>query len=643
MCGIAGIYSMNGLPIRNAEDRICKMLTIQYNRGPDQHGFTFSEDKRLVIGNTRLSIVDINTFLPVPFVKEGSKDILSFNGEIFNYKELRKVLTKKGCIFKTESDTEVLFEALAKFDKNVYGWLSGMWGFAYYQNFERCLTLSRDALGERHIFYLIKNRELIFASDPKAIIAVTNNNTFNYKAVPSVWMYNSAPPNETLVKDIKRMLPGELITVKEGNIKIEIHSKLEPQKWNDFFNSDPTLDAVSTKFEDIFQRVIDERIPDEVKFVTTLSGGIDSAIVNFFMAKRKNNFDAIFGNSSFNKVLKNGDSLDESEAASYTARKIGVNLIKFDMLLDDPVNMLKYAASDCFDGCIDDGVVPFEMLARKAKELGSKVILISDGPDDFAGGYPIDQKLFQADKIYCGNNNLLKFGQFMSKYSPFKQLMSLVLGENAIISDDVSYLPFRSSVTHQLHKKNSLNPIFNNVMLENIYDDYGTLTDYNDGSELKDWSMKRALSYATKSTPDMFNLRVDKAFMKHSIEARLPFQDKKLVEFLVALPSWFRFKNGKETKYLLRQIVKKNIGKQISSRQKYGFAHHLWSDNNVFNSLRMKENIQKSELFKHEIFKKKALSHVFRNNAHKGLSWSAYSLAMTHDRLSSKDFCFKDK
>jgi len=109
------------------------------------------------------------------------------------------------------------------------------------------------------------------------------------------------------------------------------------------------------------------------------------------------------------------------------------------------------------------------------------------------------------------------------------------------------------------------------------------------------------------------------------------------------LPSWFRFKNGKETKYLLRQIVKKNIGKQISSRQKYGFAHHLWSDNNVFNSLRMKENIQKSELFNHEIFKKKALSHIFRNNAHKGLSWSAYSLAMTHDRLSSKDFCFKDK
>ena len=178
--------------------------------------------------------------------------------------------------------------------------------------------------------------------------------------------------------------------------------------------------------------------------------------------------------------------------------------------------------------------------------------------------------------------------------------------------------------------------IYIDNLVEGVDDSYGTLPQYYSFIENQSYSSNRALSYATKSTPDMFNLRIDKAFMKHSVEVRLPFQDPALVELLVALPSFYRFKSGNDSKYLLRGIIEKEIGTEISSRKKYGFASHLWETHSVYKALKFEEVIRDSSLFKENFFKKSALEFVLNSKNHPGVRWHAYALASTYQRIKDK-------
>ena len=334
---------------------------------------------------------------------------------------------------------------------------------------------------------------------------------------------------------------------------------------------------------------------------------------------------------------KNNDTLNEFDAANLISKKLNIDLHSFYMNTADSVPVLGRIAENCFDGCIDDGVAPFEFLAAEAKSEGYKVMMISDGPDDFAGGYPVDKKSNFLDSLYKEKRGLYELVRILSPLIG-PQIVTKVFGSNYVFDEGHSYNPFKSKVTHQLHSKKFMKNIYIDNFVDEMNDGYGNLPSYYYLSHSKNYSSVRALSYAAKSTPDMFNLRVDKAFMKHSVEVRLPFQDPALVEFLVALPSFYRFKDGNDSKYLLRGIVEKYIGSEISNRGKYGFSSHLWETPLVYSALKFEDTIHDSALFKEKVFKKSALNFILNKKNHPGLRWSAYALASTYQKIQDKVF-----
>lgn len=570
MCAIVGIYSLTGKPIRDPERRILKMLSMQQHRGPDQSGYRLSSDKRLILGNARLSIVDPHRVVKTPFYKEDNGNILSFNGEIYNYKSLRKDLSALGYRFDTNTDTEVLFQAIQHYKGDVFSKLNGMWGFAYYDTTNKTLLISRDTMGERHVFYTIEDGELVFASEVQPILAVIKNYTFDYASSVNSWMYNVSPPEKTLVKEVNRLLPGHNMIVNSEGIKYKIHSKLKPEKWTNFFDMCPSMGEVQEQFIELLSNSINLRIPSDVKYVSTQSGGIDSTLINLIASnygQRKTR--AYFGHSSNNPIKKKDEIYNEIEAAKFVSNKLNLNLHSFHMNTAESVPVLTDIAENCFDGCIDDGVAPFEFLASEARSEGYKVMMISDGPDDFAGGYTVDKKSNFLDQLYKEKRSVYELVRILSPLLRSLRLTKL-FGSDYLVEQCHSYSPFRSKVIHKLHSKEFMKNIYVDNLVEGVDDSYGTLPQYYSFMENKSYSSNRALSYATKSTPDMFNLRIDKAFMKHSVEVRLPFQDPALVELLVALPSFYRFKNGNDSKYLFRGIIEKEIGTEISSRKNMG-------------------------------------------------------------------------
>ena len=211
-------------------------------------------------------------------------------------------------------------------------------------------------------------------------------------------MYNTAPQGDSLVKNLKRLLPGEELIIRNNKRESKIQQLLEPNTWDEYFLRNPSLEDVSETFSSLMQNSIDTRVPREVDFVSTLSGGVDSTVLNCFLVNTRLNFNALHGVSQRIIDTETTGSLSEKDAALYTADKLGIELLTFNMLDDDPVNMLFDAANNVFDGCIDDGVVPFSMLAKYARKNNCKVALISDGPDEFAGGYRIDKLLHTIDK-----------------------------------------------------------------------------------------------------------------------------------------------------------------------------------------------------------------------------------------------------
>ena len=373
MCGIAGIVGLNDSPVVMAKERLKKMATMLKHRGPDQEGIYVSNDNMVGIFNNRLSIVGVDKEIKLPIRSADGNYLLSFNGEIYNYKKLRHKLIEKGCVFTSETDTEVLYNGLLSSGIDYLKYLDGMWGFAFVDQNKKNIYLSRDLLGEKPLYYYLGKKELIFCSEVSPIVAVMKDSPeWNYDAIVCSFQYRSAPPGKTLIKGIKRLHGGETLKInyKYGRIDSSFHKKLNIEKWKWFFDKDPSVGEVIELYEQEIGASCSLRFPSEVGFVTTLSGGIDSTLINLMLSKYgNNNLQAIHGTSSLTSP-KRGDDLSELETARFTAKKLGIDLTEFFMYDEYALTIHEQEASDCFDGIFCEGAACFRIFSKKARELG---------------------------------------------------------------------------------------------------------------------------------------------------------------------------------------------------------------------------------------------------------------------------------
>lgn len=635
MCGIAGIFSLNGGPIRDAKSRISRMTAMLKHRGPDSQGIYISPDGLLALGNTRLAIVDPLCSLKQPLETTDGKAILSFNGEIYNYLDLMEMLQQEGINFRTRMDTEVLLEGLRLEGEGFLQKLDGMWAFAYYDVDKHRLLLSRDLLGERHIFYRVDKDEFIFASEVKPLL-VDSDSSFeiDFDGFLTALQYFSPPPGRTMVKGIHRIFPGHNIVCEPKRIlKQYRYRRLHPEKWFDFFNKKPSLEETINIFEEIFHRACKKRLAHEVPYICTLSGGLDSALICLYASDfGKARIRTLYGQSSEKPAQNLKDELDEYAASKFTSKKLNTLHNHIFLNSDNSIPVLKRLADNAFDGMFDSGVASFEMLARYVRDQNNKVMLVSEGPDEFLG-YPKDLRAYHIDTMFINNPIKYRILKLISSRKFERQLLRRFGFDNLIIPPLFSYEPFRFLPIHESWGPDILGNLLSNDQIISASNHYGVIDPVYEDLKLKmDYAQLRALSYASLSIPDMFNLRTDKAYMAASVEARLPYQAPEMVEFMVAMPVQLRFNNGSTTKYIMRKIAERHIGPEIASRSKHGFSAPIWLSPNVYKAMDYEDIVRESSIFEVFPFKHGAREFVLNPN-NRDMLWPFFVLAKTYERL----------
>jgi asparagine synthase (glutamine-hydrolysing) len=588
----------------------------------------------LHIFNNRLSIVGVNKEIELPMRSADGSHLLSFNGEIYNYKKLRQQLILKGCRFTSETDTEVLYNGLLSSGINYLKHLDGMWGFAFIDQNKKNIYLSRDVLGEKPLYYYIGKKELIFCSEVAPIIAIMKDNPeWNYDAIVCSFQYRSAPPGETLIKGIKRLHGGETLTInyKYSHVSSSFHKKINVEKWKWFFDKKPSIEEVMELYNQEISASCSLRFPSEVGFVTTLSGGIDSTLINLMLSKySSHNLHAIHGTSSLISP-KRGNDLSEIEAARFTAKKLGIDLTEFFMYDKDALVIHEQEASDCFDGIFCEGAASFRILAKKARELGKKVLVLSDGPDELLNGYDVD---LHTNKIAKRMQNFSDEKKKCIQELSFKRSSWLGKSQGML---NWAYLNSKPSATRPNHggsPPDIMSELITEEYQKSAFKKYGVskdigLSPYNE----LDFSQSISLGYLQSSLPDYVNTRSDRGTMKESIEARLPFLSVPIVELSMSTPEKFRIDKEGRGKNILREFVRKDIGESISKRGKYGFAAPFWMMPGNQNKIGMHDVINSSPIFEEGVFQA-AFKDIIFKPGNERLIWMAYSIAMTSSSLS---------
>lgn len=638
MCGIAGIVSLTNTPIHDARRRIQRMTSMLFHRGPDYQGTYVSPDGFAALGNTRLAIVDPNCREAQPMVSGDGSAYITFNGEIYNYPAVRELLSQRNVPLRTHIDTESVLEGIRHFGRDFIHSLDGMWAFAYYDLKQRMLMLSRDLMGERHVYYRITKDEFIFASEPTPIVADSEEQlSLDPDIALSAIRFGAPPPGQSLITGIRRMLPGHDLIVEGGAIREVRRTRLQPEKWFDFFRRAPSEAQVIELYEQILFKVCQARIPTEVPFICTLSGGIDSTLVSLFASDfGKRPIRTLFGQATDEAARNLPGELDEYSASQFTSARIRSDhqLIRLDA--NECVPSLERMAADCFDGVMDPAPASFERLAQHVRKDNAKVLIISDGPDELLGGYRNDLRLHRIDTLRERNRALYEALRLGSATRFGRRVMGrLGLGSHLISPyeaiDPLVFRPMNESYIPDLLGR--FFPLERILRVTSGH--YGTLdAAYAEVAGHLDLSQRRALSYASRSLPDQFNLRTDKAFLRASVEGRLPLQAPELVELMVATPSQYRFGEGTTTKHLLRRIVDKHLGPQIASRSKHGFSIALWNRPKIYAQLGIAETLANSSVFEDFGVLPGIREQILANtDGYRLMQWPLYVLARTSESL----------
>jgi len=537
MCGIAGYFGFENISL------LKKMLKVLKHRGPDDEGIFL--DENVALGNRRLSIIDIKHGKQ-PIHNE-TKDLwITYNGEIYNYLELKEQLEKLGHKFYTNSDTETILHAYEEWEINCLKKINGMFAFAIWDKRGKKLFLARDRFGIKPLYYFVSGGKFIFASEIKAILQDNSvekvpNDEVIYKFL--VYGYNDIE-EETFFKGIKRLLPARYMIVNKNGIKIKKYWGL---KVNKKINNLENEEEVARKLYALLEDSVKRHLISEVPIGTCLSGGLDSSIVVCIinkLLKENGNLEKIIGKmqKSFSAVFDDKE-IDErkyiEEVVNFTRIEKNYTFPSAKKLWKD-LKRIVYFQDEPF---ISPGMyAQWEVMKLASKKV--KVVLDGQGGDEiFAGYIPYFGIYFK---------NLWKEKKYFRLMKEFLSSLDLTL-------------PFVLRFLSQKKIESGIKQMLNEEFVKNFEQKVKPKWGANNFAdflylEMTKNSLPRLLRYEDRNSS---------AF---SVEARVPFLDHRIVEFVFSLPLSARIKNG-WTKYILRKAVKCTIPEKIRKRRgKIGFA-----------------------------------------------------------------------
>lgn len=538
MCGFAGIFNPSDIDVaykQRLEDKIAAIA----HRGPDDQG-NF-EHECLSLKHVRLAIIDPQPRSAQPMTSPCNRYVLAFNGEIYNYKELRKELIQRGVEFHTDGDTEVLLYHLQTFGSAGIEKLEGCFAFAFCDLENRSILLGRDAMGINPLWFTFEGDNLIFGSELKGL-PYLDAREYNPIALRHFLRFTYNPLVESALKGIFQLPPGQFI---------EFPIKRNPQPW---FELKETFSKASTTkpLDHILEQAVVERLVADVPLGCFLSGGIDSSIVSALAARHHSNL------NTFSIGFENHRQIDETDAGIAVAKHIGSHHHVFEMTDNDLVT-----SAEGFLNSIDEpfadasGIAVYHLAKNTAKHV--KVALSGDGADELFGGYRKHRAHALAASLPQG---LWKIGAVVA--SPFVMAFrsnDRMRGVNRFISGaaktrDQRYLHWASFTDQAI-----VNALFTGQMEDDtIY------------QELKGQGELNQILYNDQRIvlPGDMLTKVDLMTMRHGLEVRAPFLAKEVVRFANGLPSSAKYdRHG--GKYPLRKAFSHLLPDEVFSRKKHGF------------------------------------------------------------------------
>ena len=572
MCGISLCYHING---KQADERCIKrMVQSLAHRGPD--ALTHVMRGPVALGHARLSIVDI-TDGSQPMLSDDGRLALVFNGEIYNYQDLRVQLEKTGAHFKTQSDTEVVLRLFERDGLEGISALRGMFAFAIHDQDSGELHIVRDRLGIKPLFYHWNGKTLLAASEAKALFASgLLKAELNTKAIRAYFRYQFSVCPETLFQNVAELPPGHTLTLLPGN-EPRLH-----QYWDLCFPQDgeyETLDEAIwiKRFTDGLNEAADTHMIGDVPIGSYLSGGIDSATTTYLLNTHKPKT-ATTQVQSYTIKFSNPDN-DESVLAKEIADHLGVP--NETILLDDAresgfleeFKQCLYHLEQPQRMAVD---VPHFMLSGLVQDNGQKVVFTGDGADEILGGYDVYRQDAMREWGNQQKNNkqrrryyLNEFRQYFAEgHVRFLYEQHRQKKQKSVIRQFGCY-PAWNDFWHILDDVSA--PLFTDTLQDEEYPAMSSLIETMRNNIQGLHPLNQSLYIETKTRlPGWILWKSDRLSMAHSVEARVPFMDHLLVELAAQIPPGLKL-NGMDEKYILRKAMMPHLPEHPTVFKKRAF------------------------------------------------------------------------
>lgn len=595
MCGITGAYLFNSEK-QDVLQQVKLSADKLQQRGPD---FTNKwQNNRCALGHARLSIIDTSDAANQPFVSQCGNYIIIFNGEIYNYRTLKKDLQNKGYTFKSESDTEVLLNLFIEYGEKCLDQLNGFFAFAVYNKKADTLFIARDRYGIKPLIFYRNDDFFCFASEIKSLIQYSIKKSINSKALKLYFQLGYIPSPHSIFDGVIKLNPGHYLWVDKHGVKTEKYYEI---RLNPILPT-PNYEVAQKRMKELLEESVKKRLIADVPLGTFLSGGIDSSVISTIAAKYTQNL------NTFSIGYKDEPFFDETKYANLVAKKIKSNHTVFSLSNDDLFEHFERIVNYIDEPFADSSAIAVNILCYHTKNKIT-VALSGDGADELFSGYN-KHKAFYLSQQKGLKNQLLKQGGSLAKLFP-KSRNNPLSNKARQVEKYAKGLKLNSQDRYWLwaclqHENEVEKLLLNKPPSFEMFEKIISCDEFNQFL-LNDFNMVLE--------GDMLK-KVDSMSMANGLEVRVPFLDHNLVNYVFSLPAKYKI-DKTSTKKLLKDAYKNDLPDELYTRKKHGFEVPLkkWILNDLeplLNDILSEEFIKEQGIFNYEritFLRKKARSN----------------------------------
>ncbi len=570
MCGIAGFISFSDKRID--ENILRSMRDCMAHRGPDNAGIYISGDRTVGLAHRRLSIIDLSSAGHQPMSNEDGTIWITYNGEIFNYLELKRLLQQLGHSFRSNCDTEVIIHLYEEYGEDSLNYLSGQFAFVIWDSVKRRAFGARDHLGIKPLYYYWDGSTFVFGSELKALLPAVGKGEIDYSAVADFLVLQYVPSPKTIYRHIRKLEAGTCLLLDNGELRTKRYWTPQPEHTYDL-----SEEIIAEQIDELLHNSVKQQLISDVPLGVFLSGGLDSSTITYYMS-------ATTGTT----VKAYSVGFEEREYSELDYATIAANYIpnvehhKLILKASTAFDLIQDLIQTLDEPFADQAIIPTYLMSRYARESVT-VCLSGEGSDEIFGGYDRYKSAIRTVKLlgeltrvnpelyqYLRDGIALKYDEYISSLCSFRPgELLLLLHRDVRGFDDYVTTKFREF--------------------------YEKMAVTDDLEKVQMFDVSTYLS-------DNLLFKVDRASMLASLEVRVPFLEPRLVNFCIGLPFHIKYRSNLQ-KYILKKLMKDRIPNEVIFRKKMGFSVPIfvWFQQSFYEYLR--ETLLSKKAKERNIFK----------------------------------------